>query len=61
MANRFCRMWVSKHGFKGKAAKNLRLIVEYIVGCATPLGLTTKSGTVGCKDHRSVWRSSTSF
>ena len=36
MANRFCRMWVSKHGFKGKAAKNLRLIVEYIVGVYYP-------------------------
>ena len=36
MANRFCRMWVSKHGFKGKAAKNLKLIVEYIVGVYYP-------------------------
>src|SRR6218665_120153 len=30
-ANRLCRIWVSKHGLKGKILHNLRLIVEYIV------------------------------
>ena len=35
-ANRFCRMWVSQHGFKGKVAKNLKLIVEFIVGVYYP-------------------------
>jgi hypothetical protein len=35
-ANRMCRLYVSDHGLKGKAAKNLRLIVEYIVGVYYP-------------------------
>ena len=35
-ANRFCRMWVSQHGFRGRVAKNLKLIVEYIVGVYYP-------------------------
>ena len=35
-ANRFLRMWVSQHKFKGKEAKNLKLIVEYIVGVYYP-------------------------
>ena len=29
--NRFMRLYVSKHGFKGKNLKNLKLIVEFIV------------------------------
>jgi len=35
-ANRICRIWVSKHGLKGKTLQNLRLIVEYIVGVYFP-------------------------
>jgi hypothetical protein len=31
-ANRILRMWVSKHGFKGKDLTNLRLINEFIIG-----------------------------
>ena len=30
-------MYVSKHGFKGNVAKNLKLIVEYIVGVYYPI------------------------
>ena len=41
-ANRFTRMWVSKHGFKGKDLANLRLIVEYIVGVYYPLWFEAK-------------------
>ena len=35
-ANRVCRLYVSDHGLKGKAAKNLRLLTEYIVGVYYP-------------------------
>src|SRR6218665_1135084 len=35
-ANRFCRIYVSKHGLSGKTLINLRLIVEYIVGIYYP-------------------------
>ena len=41
-ANRFLRMWVSQHGFKGKEAKNLKLIVEYIVGVYYPTWFSYK-------------------
>ena len=30
-ANRYCRIWISAHGLKGKQLKNLRMIVEFIV------------------------------
>ena len=36
-ANRFCRMWVSLHGFKGQEARHLKMIVEYIVGVYYPV------------------------
>ena len=36
-ASRFCRLYVSKHGLKGNVAKNLKLIVEYIVGVYYPI------------------------
>src|SRR6218665_4061419 len=29
-ANRFCRIYILKHGFSGKTLINLRLIVEYM-------------------------------
>ena len=35
-ALRFCRIWVSKHGLKGKLLQNLRLIIEFIVGVYIP-------------------------
>uniref|UniRef100_UPI00358F4A34 uncharacterized protein n=1 Tax=Myxine glutinosa TaxID=7769 RepID=UPI00358F4A34 len=41
-ANRFCRIWVSKHGVKGKTLNNLRLIVEYIVGMYYPCWFNIK-------------------
>ena len=31
-ANRLCRIWISKHGLQGKNLRNIRLIVEFIVG-----------------------------
>ena len=31
-ANRLLRLWVSKHGLKGKILKNLQLIVKFIIG-----------------------------
>ena len=36
-ANRFLRLWVSQHGFKGKEARNLALICGYIVGVYYPM------------------------
>ena len=41
-ANRLCRIWVSKHGLKGKILQNLRLIVEYIVGVYFPCWFNIK-------------------
>ena len=41
-ASRFCRLYVSKHGFKGNVAKNLKLIVEYIVGVYYPIWFSYK-------------------
>ena len=31
-ANRLLRLWVSKHGLKGKILKNLQLLVKFIIG-----------------------------
>lgn len=41
-ANRLCRIWVSKHGLKGKSLNNLKLIVEYIVGVYYPCWFNIK-------------------
>ena len=41
-ANRLCRIWVSNHGLKGKTLKNLKLIVEYIVGVYYPCWFNIK-------------------
>ena len=41
-ANRFCRMYVSNHGFRGNVAKNLKRIVEYIVGVYYPIWFSYK-------------------
>jgi hypothetical protein len=41
-ANRLCRIWVSKHGLKGKTLNNLRLIVEFIVGVYYPCWFNIK-------------------
>ena len=35
-ANRFLRLWVGQHGLSGKTKRNMRLIVEYIVGVCYP-------------------------
>ena len=35
-ALRFLRIWISKHGLKGKKLQNLRMIVEFIVGVYMP-------------------------
>ena len=35
-ANRFCRLWVSFHFLTEKTFKNLRLIIEFIVGVYYP-------------------------
>ena len=40
--NRFMRLYVSKHGFKGKNLKNLKLIVEFIVGVYYPMWFEAK-------------------
>ena len=40
--NRFSRFYVSKHGLKGNEAKNLKLIVEYIVGVYYPVWFSYK-------------------
>ena len=36
------RLYVSKHGFKGKNLTNLKLIVEFIVGVYYPLWFEAK-------------------
>ena len=41
-ANRFLKLWVSKHTFKGKDLANLRLIVGFIVGVYYPLWFLAK-------------------
>ena len=45
-ANRFCRIYVSKHGLSGKTLINLRLIVEYIVGVYYPCWFNIKDQTL---------------
>ena len=40
--NRFLRMYVSKHGFKGKQKKNLILIIEFLVGVYYPCWFMNK-------------------
>ena len=35
-ALRFLRIWISKHGLKGKKLQNLKMIVEFIVGVYMP-------------------------
>ena len=40
--NRFLRLYVSKHGFKGKEKKNLMLIIEFLVGVYYPCWLMNK-------------------
>ena len=41
-ANRFLRMWVSKHGFRGKYLTNLKLIVQFIIGVYYPMWFEAK-------------------
>lgn len=41
-ANRLLRLWVSKHGLKGKNLKNLRFIVEFIIGVYYPCWFKVK-------------------
>ena len=35
-ALRFLRIWISRHGLKGRQLQNLKLIVEFIVGVYMP-------------------------
>ena len=41
-ANRFLKLWVSKHGFKGKDLTNLKMIVEFIIGVYYPMWFEAK-------------------
>lgn len=41
-ANRLLRLWVSKHGLKGKNLKNLQFIVEFIIGVYYPCWFNIK-------------------
>lgn len=41
-ANRLLRLWVSKHGLKGKNLRNLQLIVEFIIGVYYPCWFNAK-------------------
>ena len=41
-ASRFCRLWVSVHGFKGKNLANMRCIVEFIIGVYFPMWFQAK-------------------
>jgi hypothetical protein len=40
--NRVCRLYVSKHGFKGKNLTNLKLLVEFIIGVYFPMWFEAK-------------------
>ena len=40
--NRVCRLYVSKHGFKGKNLNNLKLLVEFIIGVYFPMWFEAK-------------------
>ena len=50
-ANRFMRLYVSKHGFKGKNLTNLKLIVEFIVGVYYTLWFKDQLGTATVKQY----------
>ena len=52
-ACRFCRIWVSHHGLKGKNLANLRLIIEFIVGVYFPnwFEVKVKHSWVNGPDH----------
>ena len=41
-ANRLLRLWVAKHGLKGKLLKNLQFIVEFIIGVYYPCWFNVK-------------------
>ena len=41
-ANRLLRLWVAKHGLKGKHLKNLQFIVEFIIGVYYPCWFNVK-------------------
>ena len=41
-ANIFLKLWVSKHGLRGKNLKNLQSIVEYIIGVYYPCWFNVK-------------------
>ena len=41
-ANRFMRIYISKHGFTGKNRSNLKMIVEYITGVYYPMWFEAK-------------------
>ena len=41
-ANRFLKLWISKHTFRGKDLANLKLIVGYIVGVYYPMWFEAK-------------------
>lgn len=41
-ANRLLRLWVAKHGLKGKHLKNLKSIVEFIIGVYYPCWFNVK-------------------
>ena len=41
-ANRLLRLYVSKHGFKGKNLLNLKLIVEFVIGVYYPIWFDVK-------------------
>ena len=36
-ANRLCRVWVSKQQLEGEILKNIKLIIEFIVGVYMPM------------------------
>ena len=42
LANRILRLYVSKHGLKGKVLSNLKLLVEFIIGVYFPMWFEAK-------------------
>lgn len=53
-ANRLCRIYISKHGLKGKPLKNLELIVEFIVGVYYPCWFSIKINSSWIEGPRHV-------
>lgn len=53
-ANRFMRIYISKHGFTGKNRSNLKMLVEYITGVYYPMWFESKVKNCITEDPRHI-------